>query len=332
MAWMENSLRNGNGKEERLPRAESPIAGTEHVVVCSQDIDFYYVDRISALARLVKNLGISALQSRSWSFFSSNLHSLAKALCGKRVGDYLPAMLEEMEKSGFHSTLFVVPRQGHRRDPNYRLEELAPYLSEASKRGFSVELHGSYTSVVGGASLIHESMRLEKAVGKKALGNRQHWLRFDQHDSLFQAIEGAKLVFDSTLGFSDMVGFRNGASFAFPPYDFKKEKPHQFLEIPLALMDVSLEAVSRTLGRNPQDLADEVLRHSRKWGWGGISVLWHNPMEPLHVPKEINQVFWNCVPKQRHSSERWISARQFVEQCWGRYQNAGLLEEVRTPC
>jgi hypothetical protein len=209
---------------------------------------------------------------------------------------------------------------------------LAPQLSEASKRGFPVELHGSYSSVVGGATLTQESLRLEKATGEKAMGNRQHWLRFDQHDNLFQAIEDAKLVFDSSLGFSDMVGFRNGASFAFPPYDFKKERPYQFLEIPLAVMDVSLETASRTLGRNAQELAEEVLQQSRKWGWGGISVLWHNPMEPLHVPKEINQVFWNCVPKAGYSSEKWLSGRQFVEQCWGRYQNAGLFEEVRISC
>jgi hypothetical protein len=240
-------------------------------------------------------------------------------------------MIEEMEKQGIQSTLFVVSRQGHRRDPNYRLEELVPHLSEASKRGFPVELHGSYGSVVDGSTLTQESVTLEKAIGKRTLGNRQHWLRFDYHDNLFQAVRDAKLLFDSTLGFSEMVGFRNGASFAFPPYDFKKEKPHQFLEIPLAVMDVSLEKASRTLGRKPQELADEVLEQSRRWGWGGISVLWHNPIEALHVPKEINQVFWNCAPKAGDSSEKWLSGRQFVEQCWGRYQNAGLLEEVPIP-
>ena len=327
MAWMENCLKDENGGEN-LPRAVSPVAETNHIVVCSQDIDFYYVDRISAFIRLVKNLGIAALRSKNWSFFSSNLDLLAKALTGKRVGDFLPPMLEEMETHGVQSTLFVIPRQGHRRDANYRLEELAPHLVEASKKGFSVELHGSYTSVVDGTTLPQESLRLEKTTGKRTLGNRQHWLRFDRHENLFQEIERAGLVLDSTLGFSDMVGFRNGASFAFPPYDFKNEKAHPFLEIPLVLMDVSLEAASRTLSRNPQDLADEVLEQSRKWGWGGISLLWHNPMEPLHVSKEINHVFWNCMPKKGNSSERWMSTSQFLKNCWGRYQAAGLLGEV----
>jgi len=325
MAWMENWLRNGNGKETFL-RAECPVAGTEHIVVCSQDIDFYPTNKSSTILRVLKNIAIAALQSRSWPFFSSSLGLLAKASRGERIGEYLPEMMDEMEKRDVGSTLFVVSRQGHRRDPNYTLQELAPHLSEVRKRGFSVDLHGSYTSVIGGPTLRQESLSLQNVMGTKTLGNRQHWLRFDRHKDLFRAIEDAGLVFDSSVGFSNRVGFRNGASFAFPPYDFERERPHQFLEIPLVLMDVGLEAASRIEGRNPQELADEVLNQSRKWGWGGISVLWHNPIEPLHVPKEINDVFWNCAPEPSNPKERWMSAHQFVERCWARYENAGLLE------
>ena len=328
MAWMENALRNGT-RVEAFAKAPSLIGAAEHLVVCSHDIDFYHVNRISTLVRLAKNLGISLLASRSMSFFWSSSNLLAGMLMGKRVGDYLPAMLEKIEKRDFTSTLFVVPRQGHRRDPNYELQQLVPYLSEASEKGFSVNLHGSYTSVIEADTLKAESLALEQAMQKKPLGNRQHWLRFGEHNKFFEALEGAELVFDSTLGFSDMVGFRNGASFAFPPYDFKNEKPYRFLEIPLVLMDVSLEAASRNLGEEPQGLANEVLHESRRWGWGGISVLWHNPMEPLHVPKEINEVFWNCAPRQGGVAEKWMSADHFVAQSLSRYQNAGLLGEVR---
>jgi hypothetical protein len=328
MAWMENALRNGS-RAEAFAKAPSPIAGAEHLVVCSHDIDFYHVDRISTLVRLAKNLGIALQNTRNLSFFLSNSNLLARMVRGRRVGDYLPAMLERIRKREFQSTLFVVPRQGHPRDPNYKLRQLLPYLSEVSEKGFSVDLHGSYTSVIEGDTLNAESLALERAIGRKPLGSRQHWLRFDQHEKLFRAVQQTELVFDSTLGFSDMVGFRNGASFAFPPYDFKNEKPYRFLEIPLALMDVNLEAASRALGEDPQALAAEILSESRRWGWGGISVLWHNPMEPLHVPEEINEVFWNCAPEKGETAEKWTSAEQFVTQCLSRYQNAGLLEGVR---
>jgi hypothetical protein len=328
MAWLQNVLRNGN-RVEAFAKAPSPIAGAEHLVVCSHDIDFYHASSMSTLVRLAKNLGISVLIAPSLSFFISNLGLFVGMMGSKRVGDYLPTMLERIEKRAFRSTLFVVPRRGHRRDPNYEVKSLVAYLVAASEMGFSVNLHGSYTSVIEGDTLTMESVALAQATGKKPLGSRQHWLRFDKHEKLFDAIEKAELVFDSTLGFSEMVGFRNGASFAFPPYDFKSEKPYRFLEIPLVLMDVSLEAASRNLGEDAQGLANEVMQESRRWGWGGISVLWHNPVEPLHVRKETNEVFWNCAPQQAEKAEKWMSADQFVEQCLSRYQNAGLMEGVR---
>ena len=76
-----------------------------------------------------------------------------------------------------------------------------------------------------------------------------------------------------------------------------------FLEIPLALMDGNIEANSRATREEPQQIVDEVLAESRRWGWGGIVVLWHNPLEPLQVPEAVNQVFWSCTKQQKHFGE-----------------------------
>jgi hypothetical protein len=327
MAWMQNSICHGNSTEA-LPRAPSPVPGIDHLVVCSHDIDFYYVNTSSTVMRLLKNLAISYHPYRSWSYFASNAMLLLDLVTGKKVGHYLPSLVEASDEYGFQSTLFVVSRHGNRRDPNYRVKDLAAELENASSRGFAVDVHGSYSSVVEGTGLATEAAALQKAMSRKPRGNRQHWLRFDRHEKLFESVESAGLAFDSTLGFSEVAGFRNGASFAFPPYDFKRERPHNFLEIPLALMDGNIEAASRASGERPQEIADEVLRESRKYGWGGISTLWHNPMEPISVPHEINTVFWECVKAQTQFREKWMSADQFMFHCLSRYQNAGLLKSV----
>jgi hypothetical protein len=178
-------------------------------------------------------------------------------------------------------------------------------------------------------TLRSEVQSVHERIGRRPLAARQHWLRFSDHQLLFAEIGHAGLLCDSTLGFPDAVGFRNGASFAFPPYDFEHERPHPFLEIPLVLMDGGLETASRSLNESPKKLADEVLGESRKYGWGGVSVLWHNPIEPLSVPSEINRVFWNCVRRRSESCEKWMSIDQFVAASLHRYQDAGLLEGVR---
>jgi hypothetical protein len=299
-------------------------------VIASHDIDFYFISRISTLARLVKNLGISIRVYRSWDFFISNSGLILELAGGNEVGDYLPRLMRAIEDCNFRSTLFVVARKAHRRDPNYELAEIAPSLRDASVRGFPVELHGSYTSINERAALLPEVTALDKVMVRRPMGSRQHWLRFDRHENLYQALENARLVFDSSLGFADRAGFRNGASFAFPPYHLKEERPCEFLEIPLALMDGNLEADSRTSGEDPQCIADEVLGESRKWGWGGISILWHNPIEATSVPECINRVFWKCAREQRKYSEKWMPATTFLECCLHRYQQAGLLQGVGT--
>lgn len=328
MAWLENSLRNGDSAE-LLPRAPSPVRGVEHLVVSSQDIDFYYCDRGSTFIRLLKNMVIAGQVYRDWSFFASNCAMLLRLLQGRRPGDYFVPLTNAFSAKGFTSTIFVVPIHGHRRDPNYRIEQIASSLREAQRDGLSVAVHGSYNSVIENGALTREARILEDILNKKPLGSRQHWLRFDLHAKLFRAVEEAKFAYDSSLGFTDGTGFRNGASFAFPPYNFEEEKPHDFLEIPLVLMDGALAEESLATGQNPQAIADEVLRESRNWSWGGVSVLWHNPMETIQVPEKINKVYWESAEKRNDFAERWMTADEFLSCSLHRYQDAGLLTELR---
>ena len=330
MAWLEKVFREDEGGEDLISARLFPPPGVKHAVVCSHDVDYYYVNKRDALVRLFKNMVLAARPYRNWSFFKTSAGLLLKAAFGARVGDFLPRMLDSMEKLGIRSTIFVVSRRNHRRDPNYDLPHVSGNLRDARLRGFGVGLHGSYTSIIENRELKPESVELEAAIGHKVTGGRQHWLRFGRHASLHAAIEKAHLRFDSTLGFSENVGFRNGANFAFPPYDFENERPCEFLEIPLVLMDGGLEAEARRTATTPQVLADEILEQCRKWGWGGIALLWHNPMEPLSVPEEINQVFWNTANQRSTFDESWMSGEEFMQLALPRYQNAGLLRNVRS--
>jgi hypothetical protein len=327
MAWMENALRNGNA-QQALPKAPSPIKNVDHIVLPSHDVDFCYTTKTSAFLRLLKNLVISGRLYRSASFFTDNAKYILELMQGKRVGDYLPALLLEVERQDFRSTFFAVARHGHRRDPDYSIARIAAHLRDAGKRGFSVGVHGSYGSIVQDGTLPVEAETLASHLVKYPFGGRQHWLRFDRPDHLFREVERARLRFDSSLGFPDKVGFRNGASFAYPPYNFDKEAPHNFLEFPLALMDGSVEAECRISRENPQFVADEILRESRTRGWGGISILWHNPMEALQVPAEINRVFWNCAEKRHEFRESWMTTDRFFQICLRRFHQAGLLAEI----
>jgi hypothetical protein len=92
-------------------------------------------------------------------------------------------------------------------------------------------------------------------------------------------------------------------------------------------MDQGLQVARRKSPEHRKRLADAVLTESRRWGWGGISVLWHNPIEPLSACDEVNQVFWQQLSTRAQHQERWISAEQFMDISLRRYQQAGLLNQ-----
>ncbi len=80
---------------------------------------------------------------------------------------------------------------------------------------------------------------LENAIDIPINGLRQHYLRFDA-DKTFDAIANVGFKYDSTLGFSNDLGYRCGTSLPFQPFNPKNKKPYPFLEIPLILMDTVL--------------------------------------------------------------------------------------------
>lgn len=327
MAWLEAYLRNGRAAGE-LVRAPSPMEGTDHLVIVSHDIDIYWTKSwpwSRRVERQLKNLVISYMESGRPSVVLSGAVRLLKAVCGRRVDDFIPALLETETKLDFRSTLFVIANSPHRRDANYALPAIAPRLQQAAQQGFDIELHGSYTSVVEKQDLASEVSELSRYSAQPPIANRQHWLRFDSHQRLFGAIERAHLGCDSTLGFSNRVGFRNGASFSFPPYDFDREGPCDFLEIPLAIMDRSLVHEAKSSGKPYAELAERVFADSRRWSWGGFALLWHNPIEDVYVPKGVNQILWEQARNRSAFREMWVSAAQFLSVSLDRYHNAGLL-------
>jgi hypothetical protein len=79
------------------------------------------------------------------------------------------------------------------------------------------------------------------------------------------------------MGFPERPGFRNGVCFPFHLYDFENNCPFSTLEIPLLVMDSSLQASKYMNLRTDQAFAevkpiiDEVINFG-----GCFTILWHN--------------------------------------------------------
>lgn len=105
---------------------------------------------------------------------------------------------------------------------------------------------------------------------------RAHFLLFDITKS-FDIYEKAGIKIDSTCSYADRVGFRFGTSKPFMPYNFKEKRDYNLLEIPLIVMEGSLQ--------NPRymDLSSkegfekikELIQKIKKYK-GTFTLLWHN--------------------------------------------------------
>src|SRR5579864_5210593 len=156
-------------------------------------------------------------------------------------------------------------------------------------------------------------------MGLHPIGTRQHWLRFTVAQ-LVRNVQCAGAAYDTSLGWPDHAGFRAGACFAFPPYDFEHEAPANFLEIPLALMD---RVALRTGAGNGADPITQTLAASRRYGWGGISVVWHpTAFGGGQYPLEVGDRFFQLLDDARNHHEAWVSGASFVRDVWPRYQSA----------
>jgi len=151
------------------------------------------------------------------------------------------------EKAGLRSVLhFYGGAPGWRRglglpllmDPAYDISNpsLAHEITAFRNGGWTLGLHGSWFSWRDGERLSSERERIEIAVNAPIKHTRQHWLRFSW-DKTWSAQEKAGLTVDSTLGFNNRPGFRNGAALAFQPWDHAGCRPMTLTAIPMIMMD-----------------------------------------------------------------------------------------------
>jgi hypothetical protein len=314
------------------PRPLSPADFSRHFIVNTHDVDFLPLGRISSIKRSTKNALISLVRGRSPGLSASQvMQAFRTAVTAHNALDQMPALLEGESKRSAGASFYFITFNRHRRDANYRLEEprVVRLLHDLVAQGMEVGVHGSYTSVDEYDQLLREFACL-RHLGFDPKGGRQHWLRFTL-GRLIQEVERTRAVYDASLGWGDQVGFRAGACFAFPPYNFEHERPASFIEIPLVIMDQALQEREKT-EEGRYDAAARILAASRRYGWGGISVLWHpNAFGGCQLSPDIGRIFWRLLDERAMRNDGWTSGVSFVSAIQERYCRVGLLTPELQP-
>jgi hypothetical protein len=191
-------------------------------------------------------------------------------------------LMRESEQRGLRSAFyFIADSSSAPEAADYRLDDprLLRLLRRISERGHEIGLHPSYRSYDDPAKLLLEAEALRAAlaaagVEQERIGGRQHWLRWT-NPLTWRAWAEAGLVYDSTLGWPDRVGFRTGTCREYQVFDLGARRPLALSERPLVVMDSAVTNVAARPSAGAGATiaaAKETCRRHR----GDFTILWHN--------------------------------------------------------
>lgn len=209
-----------------------------------------------------------------------------------------PQILGGEDDRGITSTFFVIARHTDRRDGNqpetYR-KRLPEALSLLARRHREIGLHGNDADRLGLDPLLDDRALLAQKARAEVHGIRYHYLRCLYHETL-PLLEQARFGYDTSLAFAEHEGFRCGCSFPFRPYFLAEERALDLVEVPLAVMDGTLqEPHYRGLAAaDAERAASAVLARVHASG-GAVSLLWHNNRFDPRVSRGYDKVYWRLV-------------------------------------
>jgi len=201
--------------------------------------------------------------------------------------------IAELEKSsGIRAIYFFIPKNGkvngiHNADYKLSSPDIINTLYQLKNMGHEIGIHGSVGSGF-------QKGQLEKELGIfpfPVKWNRFHYLLYDVKMSLDE-IEKAGIEFDSTMGFAETVGFRNGFCNLFYPYNIREDRPYRFLEYPLVIMDRTfIESIYMGLStEESENLIKSTFKQVKYFG-GNVAILWHNNIISGYKYRTWNSLF-----------------------------------------
>lgn len=189
-------------------------------------------------------------------------------------------------------------------DYDLRSPKFREVINKIQDSGSEIGLHGSF-----GTALDLELLKQDlEGLNVPVAGIRFHNLLLDITRT-YGILQQAGLKYDTTSGFAEEIGFRNGITFPFYPFDFRNNKPFEVLEIPLMIMDTTFRNYNNTPIDQVFSQIIEVLDQSQKFN-GLMTILWHNNYFSPYKFAGWREIYEQILSEAVNRNIRLINARQ----------------------
>lgn len=194
---------------------------------------------------------------------------------GKEYSPYInfSNIMDVEEKYNAKSSFYFLATESDIKGSRYEIEVLENELCNIMDKDWEIGLHGGYYTFNNLDNMKLEKKRLEQVLGTKISGYRNHYLQFKIPDT-WELLSKAGFKYDTTFGYNDMVGFRNGICCPFNPFNIHDCDTIDILEIPLNIMDSSLFGMAKS-PKDAWDITKKCIDMTERYQ-GTLTLLWHN--------------------------------------------------------
>ncbi len=190
--------------------------------------------------------------------------------------DTFDDLMDLAEQNGSPAQFNFLGERPKNSDAWYALNQpfLEKLLQKITARGHVVGFHPSYEAHDDTTAFVRELESVRRASGQAVTAGRNHFLRFAAPQT-WQCWADAGLECDSSVGYSDAIGFRAGICDTYPVFNFLTRQTLALQEKPLLAMDVTLALYQKF---TPQQAIAQLtqLRNQVRKHHGEFTLLWHN--------------------------------------------------------
>lgn len=279
--------------------------GKKFALCISHDIDKLYDPKPSAKRQF--KTGVKSLLSLNMGRLSATIKAGLKHEINPSF--HVSETIKHGKKYGAKSSFYFMSLTPGEQDFNYDPALIPEIFDMVSSEGGEIGLHGGHQAYNNLQKIKEEKARLEKATGKSIIGYRNHFLKFNTPDT-WEYLEAAGFQYDTTFGYADCSGFRNGMCHPFQPYSNNKGAFLNLMELPLIIMDTSISGYMRmdeqTQLRLCKTLIDTVAKNS-----GVLTLLWHNT--EMHGKEGA---MYAAILQYAHEQGAWMTNANEIIDHW----------------
>ena len=215
------------------------------------------------------------------------------------------------EKYNAKSSFYFLTLNKGDLDFNFKVEDLEHEIGNIADNDWEVGLHGGHNAYDILDMIKEKKKRLENVLGREVIGYRNHYLRFKVPDT-WELLSKAGFKYDTTFGYADMVGFRNGMCHPFKPFNLVTNKEIDILEIPLTIMDGTLFDYMNLDMKEAWNITKLLVDTIEKYN-GVITILWHNTEM---VDEKLK--FYEKILKYCYEKGAWMTSGEEIWKWWSK--------------